>query len=110
MLWRRELALFSAIAMMFGLNAHHAAAQGKADTKEPAKLAPYATAHAKPLDAKVEVVDKADDYTQYRVEFNGIKDDRVPAFLYIPKAKANGKLPTYPAVLLQYGSGGNKTT
>ena len=111
MLSRRELVPFPAIALAFGLIAHHAAAQDKADAKEPAKIvAPYATAHAKPLDAKEEVVDKADDYTQYRVEFNGIKEDRVPAFLYVPKAKANGKPPTYPAVLLQYGSGGNKTT
>jgi uncharacterized protein len=78
-------------------------------TPEPKKAtAPYATAHAKPLDPKEEVVNKADDHTQLRVEFNGIKDDRVPAYLYLPKRKADA--PPAPAVLLQYGSGGNKKT
>src|SRR5437899_8230225 len=69
---------------------------------------PYETAPAKPLEPKEEVVKEADDHTQYRVEFNGIKDDRVPAFLYVPKKKDDAK--TLPAILLQYGSGGNKKT
>src|ERR1051325_794751 len=66
---------------------------------------PYATAHDKPLGAVVSVVEDKDEYTKYRVEFNGIRA-RVPANLYIPK---DGKK-THPAVLLQYGSGGNKNT
>jgi dienelactone hydrolase len=70
--------------------------------------APYATAHAKPLDAKEELVNRAEDHTQYRVEFNGIKGDRVPAFLYLPKRNPDAK--PAPAILLQYGSGGNKKT
>jgi dienelactone hydrolase len=77
--------------------------------KEKAKPAsPYPTAHGKALDAKESVVKEADDHTQLRVEFNGVKDDRVPGFLYVPKRKADA--PPHPAVLLQYGTGGNKTT
>ena len=49
---------------------------------------------------------EAENHTQYRVEFNGIRRDRVPSFVYVPK---DGKA-HHPAVLLQYGSGGNKTT
>jgi dienelactone hydrolase len=71
---------------------------------------PYATAHDKALDTKEEVVNQADDHTQYRVEFNGIKGDRVPAYLYVPKRKAEAARTPCPAVLLQYGTGGNKTT
>src|SRR5678816_1489424 len=66
---------------------------------------PYATAHDKPLDAVLSVVEEKDTYTKYRVEFNGIRA-RVPANFYIPK---DGKK-SHPAVLLQYGSGGNKNT
>src|SRR5687767_4516493 len=66
---------------------------------------PFATAHDKPLDAVLSIVQETDKYTKYRVEFNGIRS-RVPANLYIPK---DGKK-SHPAVLLQYGSGGNKNT
>jgi len=82
----------------------------KGDPPVPAKVhVPYQTAPAKPLDAKVEIVAEADNHTQCRVEFNGIKEDRVPAYLYLPKRKADAKSPM-PAILLQYGSGGNKKT
>lgn len=84
-------------------------AESKTTTPKPAP-APYVTAPAKPLDPKEEVVNQADDHTQYRVEFNGIKADRVPAYLYLPKPKTDAKPAPYPAVLLQYGSGGNKKT
>src|SRR5688572_20333973 len=66
---------------------------------------PYATAHDRPLEAVESVVARADNHTKYRVEFNGIRG-RVPANLYIPK----GPKKQHPAVLLQYGSGGNKNT
>ncbi len=87
-------------------------AQDKPDAKpEPKKVAPpYPVDHAKPLEAKQEVTREADNHTQYRVEFNGIKDDRVPAYLYVPKRKGDAKAALYPAILLQYGSGGNKTS
>ena len=67
---------------------------------------PYPVDHDAPLDPTERVVEKADGYTKLRVEFNGIRKDRVPAFLYLPK----DELKTHPAVLLQYGSGGNKST
>ena len=69
-------------------------------------VTPYKVDHDAPLDVEEKVVVEDAEHVQYRVEFNGIKGDRVPAFLYVPK---NGKT-IHPAVLLQYGSGGNKTT
>jgi dienelactone hydrolase len=81
-------------------------AQDKAEPKKVA--APYASDSNKPLESTDAVVKEADDHTQYRVEFNGVKGDRVPAYLYVPKKK-DAKGP-YPAILLQYGTGGNKTT
>lgn len=78
-----------------------------ADKPATALLTPYQTAHSAALDAKEALVAEADNHTQYRIEFNGIKGDRVPALLYIPKRKANEACPT---VLLQYGIGGNKKT
>ncbi len=85
--------------------------KSEAKTAEPKQAAaPYATDHAKPLAPKEEVVNEADDHTQFRVEFNGIKGDRVPAYLYVPKRKAAAPKAPCPAILLQYGTGGNKKT
>ena len=87
--------------------------EDKADAKatQPQKISvPYAVDHAKPLEPKEELVNQADDHTQYRVEFNGIKDDRVPAYLYVPKRKPDTQPTPFPAILLQYGTGGNKKT
>ncbi len=67
---------------------------------------PYNVAHDKPLDAKLSVLEKTNEWTRYRVEINGIEGDRVPAIIYEPAAEQ----PKHPAVLLQYGSGGNKNT
>jgi len=70
---------------------------------------PYETAHDAPLDATEKQVKTTDEFTLYRVEFNGIKKgSRVPANLYLPR-KTEFKAP-YPAILLQYGTGGNKNT
>jgi len=70
---------------------------------------PYATAHAAPLDVTERVVKETEEFTLVRVEFNGIKaGSRVPANLYVPR-NAAFKAP-YPAILLQYGTGGNKNT
>src|ERR1051326_6408780 len=81
------------------------AARAAQEPPAPKKVAaPYATAHDKPLDVKEEVVAEADEHTQLRVEFNGVKGDRVPGYLYVPKKGDARK----PAILLQYGSGGNK--
>jgi dienelactone hydrolase len=84
---------------------------GRANAPELKKATPpYTTAQDKPLDAKSEPVDEADDHSRLRVEFNGIKEDRVPAYLYVPKRKADAPATARPAILLQYGSGGNKKT
>src|SRR5262245_16304282 len=79
-----------------------------AESAKPAP--PYATAHDAALDAKESVVTEAADHMQYRVEFNGIKGDRVPGFLYVPRAREKAATTHFPAILLQYGTGGNKTT
>ncbi len=77
-----------------------------AATTQPAGR-PYSIATNAPLDATEKAVAKNDTFTQLRVEFNGIDGkSRVPGFLYIP---ADG-LAKHPAVLLQYGSGGSKST
>src|SRR5690242_13137567 len=65
---------------------------------------PFPVAHDAPLKVVERRVEEHDDHSVYRVEFNGIKGDRVPAFVYTPK---NASTPR-PAILLQYGSGGNK--
>lgn len=80
---------------------------------EPAPLKPvrpYATSHDKPLEPKEALVNEGADHLQYRVEFNGVKGDRVPGFLYFPKRKPAAAPTPLPAILLQYGSGGNKKT
>lgn len=71
---------------------------------------PYATAHAAPLEVKDSLVREAADHTQFRVEFNGIKKDRVPAYCYVPRHAAGAAPTPWPAILLQYGTGGNKNT
>jgi dienelactone hydrolase len=82
----------------------------RADSKDKEQTScPYPTAHDAPLDATEKLITTTDDYALYRVEFNGIKPgSRVPANLYLPR-KSQFKAP-YPAVLLQYGTGGNKNT
>jgi len=72
----------------------------------PPLRSPYAVAHDQPLDTAQRTVSETAEFTQLRVEFNGINKDRVPAFLYLPA----GDVAKRPAVLLQYGSGGNKST
>lgn len=69
---------------------------------------PYPTAHEQDLNTIEELVKDADDHTQYRVEFAGVRGDRVPAYLYVPTRARDAK--PAPAVLLQYGTGGNKNT
>ena len=67
---------------------------------------PYAVDHDAPLAPQERLVEKAAGYSKFRVEFNGIRKDRVPGFLYVP----GDRQPRRPAVLLQYGSGGHKGT
>lgn len=83
------------------------ASQEKKPEPKPIPV-PYKTTPDQPLEPMEAVVKEADNHTQYRVEFNGVKGDRVPAYLYVPKKK--DARPPFPAILLQYGSGGNKKT
>lgn len=76
----------------------------RAAEKVAAAGAPYKVDHHAPLAATERLVERTADYTQYRVEFNGIAGDRVPGYLYVPVGPPKRR----PAVLLQYGSGGNK--
>ena len=105
---------FAATALLIGVALtvpYTAYCDGTTETKTSAPkpaAAPYPTDRAKPLDPKEDVVNQAGDHTQFRVEFNGIKGDRVPGYLYVPKRQADAK--PHPAILLQYGSGGNKKT
>ena len=69
-------------------------------------MPPYPTAHDQPLAASETLASREKAYTKFRAEFNGIGGVRVPAFLYVP---TDGKK-KHPAILLQYGSGGNKNT
>ena len=82
----------------------------RADSKDGEQtLCPYPTAHDAPLDSTEKLISTTEDYSLFRVEFNGIKSgSRVPANLYVPR-KSQFKAP-YPAMLLQYGTGGNKNT
>lgn len=87
-----------------------ASADDQPKTKQAAAKAPFTMAHTAPLHGKDAVDQEADNHTRYRVEFNGIKEDRVPGFLYVPKGKPDSAAAPHPAILLQYGTGGNKKT
>lgn len=99
---------FGALVLLLTL-ASFAAAQDRPAAPKPVDP-PYPTAHEKPLAPKEKLVRQADHHTQYRVEFNGVRGDRVPGYLYVPRRKDAGAAvkKSFPAILLQYGSGGNK--
>lgn len=79
-----------------------------ADAGDTSSLArpPYPVAHDAPLAARQRLVERGGQHERYRVEFNGIRGDRVPGYLYTPVHHPA----RHPAVLLQYGSGANKDT
>lgn len=94
------------MSLFLGLMPVMVCADSKGSEQTPC---PYPTAHDAPLDSTEKLITTTDDYSLFRVEFNGIKaGSRVPANLYVPR-KSQFKAP-YPAVLLQYGTGGNKNT
>jgi dienelactone hydrolase len=95
----------SAVLLMLSIAATPTRAAGPATTQS-ADAMPYRADHDAPLGPAERFDRETENATRHRVEFNGIKGDRVPAFLYVPKDHAE----THPAVLLQYGSGGNKNT
>jgi len=67
-------------------------APAKEKAPEAAKVVPpYPTASNEPLEAKESVVKEADQHTQLRVEFKGIKGDRVPLFCTFPNARTRSR-------------------
>ena len=71
---------------------------------DPKAEPPFKVDHKAPLKAAAMIVERAEGFTKYRVEFNGIEGDRVPGHLYLPK-KIRGRV---PAVLVQHGVGDKK--
>src|SRR3954468_17059869 len=51
---------------------------------------PFPVDHDAPLNATEKADRITEDYTRLRVEFNGIRKDRVPAYLYLPKGSGGG--------------------
>ncbi len=68
--------------------------------------APYPVAHGAALGASQRFVDREGQQIRYRVEFNGVRGDRVPGYLYVPQDGRH----THPTVMVQYGSGASKDT
>src|SRR5687768_12442652 len=110
----RRAALPTVVVSLLAIVAS-SSALARAEAPATQRARPYAVAHDAPLDAKETFDSKETNHRRYRVEFDGIEGDRVPAYLYVPtdarqkqrQAKRGGRR---PAVLLQYGSGGNKNT
>jgi dienelactone hydrolase len=75
-----------------------------ADAAEAARLSFYAYDHALPLNAALKPLDDDASCTRYRLDYDSIHDQRVPAILALPKRYAA----PWPAVLLVHGSGGHK--
>jgi dienelactone hydrolase len=75
------------------------------------KPPPFPVDHPAPLKSTEKNAREFDGFDRLRVEFEGIKHDRVPGLLYLPKDNRPGRrfgARRHPAVLLQYGSGGHK--
>src|SRR5579871_2048637 len=77
-----------------------------ADAQEAARLAWYDYDANLPLNAELKPLDVTKTSTRYRLDYDSIHDQRVPAIVAIPK----GFAAPYPAVILVHGSGGNKNT
>lgn len=71
---------------------------------------PYDEDHKAELAATEKVMKEQATFTHFRVEFNGIKGDRVPAHLYLPKSTNAIHPGRLPAVLVQHGIGDKKTS
>ena len=75
-----------------------------ADAADALRMSFYTYDRSLPLNAKLEPLDANADHTRYRLTYDSVHDQRVPAILSLPKRFAA----PYPAVLLMHGSGGHK--
>ncbi|HZO91482.1 MAG TPA: alpha/beta fold hydrolase [Chthonomonadaceae bacterium] len=76
------------------------------DAAEALRLSYYAYDRALPLNAEIKPLDENAVRVRYRLDYDSVHDQRVPAILALPKRSAG----PFPAVLLVHGSGGNKDT
>jgi len=60
-----------------------------------------------PLSPEVSVAEETDAYTCYKVVYRSARDQRVPAFLVLPKNRPEGQ--KLPCVILMHGLGGDKS-
>jgi dienelactone hydrolase len=77
-----------------------------ADAHEAARLAWYDYDANLPLNAELKPLDKTRTSIRYRLDYDSVHDQRVPAILAVP----NHFSAPYPAVILVHGSGGSKNT
>ena len=90
--------------MRLGIIAAFALCTGLSEATSADDAAPYRVDHKAPLRAQEKLVEDKDGYRLYRVEFNGVKGDRVPGNLYLP-TESKSRL---PAALVQHGIGDKK--
>ena len=77
-----------------------------ADAEEALRLAFYDYDRDLPLNSAVKPLDENEKRARFRVDYDSVHDQRVPAIFAQPK-KFSGP---YPVVILVHGSGGNKDT
>lgn len=73
-----------------------------ARTEDPVKLYEYDRSLS--LEAEEELVEKRNGYKLYKVRFNSVNEERVPALLAVPLRGS----PPYPCIVMLHGYGGSK--
>src|SRR5580698_5994844 len=76
------------------------------DAAREARLDWYRYDAALPLNATVAPLDQTPTSTRFRLSYDSVHDQRVPAIVALP----NRATAPYPAVILVHGSGGSKDT
>jgi len=76
------------------------------DAAEAYRISWYDYDAGLPLNATLKPLDEKRTSVRYRLDYDSVHDQRVPAIVAIPKRFS----PPYPAVLLVHGSGGSKDT
>ncbi len=98
------LRLFAAVILILS-----AQAAGFARTTDQAKIQEFVAAyqydHSLPLNVTIEQQEDNSAYTVYRLEYDSLNGERIPALLHIPKG-AEGKM---PCVISMHGYGMDKS-